>query len=208
MKTVVLCAGHDYRYKGAYNSDYRIHENTFVKQFIIDLYNLHFRGDIFSPEIRMLLLYIDDNYNITHKNDSLKIKSRFVNRMPEMSLFIEMHLNSFGNTNATGSEILYNNEANRGFCELFAFNFNIYFPWARWRGIKHRTNLYLLNTIKKSVILEPFFLSNNKDVKSFVGNSNNYNMLLMMTAKTINDWASGFRINYEKLLNYRKKCLI
>jgi len=194
MRKVIISAGHDIKFKGAYSAVADVHEHDYASRFIHDLRYMMIERDLILPDTEIILMDMNDPSKLIGSNSSLFMKAESVEHMDDFEIFIEIHLNSFHDVNVNGTEILYKNENSLGFCNLFSFNFELYFPDFKYRGIVKRNNLYLLNVIEKpAVLIELFFLSNYEEYKLF-SYDDNYNKLLMVVAKTINDWLNGMEV--------------
>ena len=76
-------------------------------------------------------------------------------------LVLELHLNSSDNKSANGTEVLYISDTGREYAEAIEKQLSTIF---RSRGVKKRTDLYILNDTKAvAVVLETFFCTNSSD---------------------------------------------
>jgi len=188
MRKVILCAGHDAVFRGAHNERQGVYEYDYVSKFVDDF--KIYASDKIPRDIEIIPLIIDNSEDITAYGQSLKLKAKRANKIEDLSLFIEIHLNSFSDKKVSGAEVLYDGIGNSAyrFCLNFSFNNALYFSFHMWRGIKRRKDLYLTRNIKASVVLaELFFISNDTDLITFSFREN-YVKLIKMMAKSIVEW--------------------
>ena len=113
-----------------------------------------------------------------HKIDIIQCPERVFNKSIEekkykldkingkkYDMILELHLNSSNNTNATGTEVLYYSDRGKIIADrIYKKTNNIL---NRKRGIKKRTDLYILrDTDCPATLLELFFISNIEDFKT------------------------------------------
>ena len=84
-------------------------------------------------------------------------------------LVIELHLNA-ASPSARGTEVLYKSSAGKGFAEKVQKQLSSVF---QDRGIKERTDLYILNGSKPpAILIETFFCTNKNDYAKAKGIAN------------------------------------
>ena len=82
-------------------------------------------------------------------------------------LVMELHLNSSDNKSANGTEVLYVSGTGKKYAEAIEKQLATIF---RSRGVKKRTDLYILNDTKAvAVVLESFFCTSKDDYKKAKG---------------------------------------
>lgn len=164
MKKIALVVGHSSRSKGAYNEDMNIHEydlNKIEAQLTSDL--LEKRG--YDP----YMIFRDTYATLPKKINEL-----------ECDIIISFHHNSFSDKSANGTETLYYHRSQAG--KVLASDIHRYIVSAlgfKDRGIQPKTSEddggYLLKyTNAPCVILEPCFMSNNEELKEFLGKQARY----------------------------------
>lgn len=99
-------------------------------------------------------------------------------------LLIELHLNASNNASSNGTEVLYKSNTGKKYAESVQKQLSTIF---KDRGIKHTTNLYILNSTKPpAILIETFFCTSKEDYKKAKGFINR-NKLANLVAKGINN---------------------
>jgi N-acetylmuramoyl-L-alanine amidase len=149
---LALVIGHSKKSKGAYNKDSKLYEFDFNEKLVHDISNI--------LKINHVIIY----------RRTYKDLPKDINEL-NPSHVISFHCNAF-NTKATGTETLYYHKSSKG--EQIANilqNKIVEILGLSDRGIKSRTTEdrggYLLRyTNAPCVIIEPFFIDNNEDLKT------------------------------------------
>lgn len=120
--------------------------------------------------------YNEDIYDITRDDLGYSLKG-LTNRanaicVEEGDLNISVHLNSFYEQSANGTEVLYYNPELRGLCSAMSAEIAKELG-TKNRGAKYRTDLFFLrNTKKHAIIVEAFFCTSQSDCNLYVNNGN------------------------------------
>lgn len=92
-----------------------------------------------------------------------KYKLDIINK-GSFDLVVELHLNAFYNPDANGTEVYYYSNTGKIYADRVQKKMTTMF---KDRGVQKRTNLYILNSTKPpAILLELFFCTNKKDVKT------------------------------------------
>lgn len=175
-----LSVGHDALKKGAYNEKYRLHEYD----ILVELTQYCFEEAI---EIGLECEKVF--------SDRLSSAIEEVNQKANTSdIAVELHINSFSNPDVKGCETLYYTGSKKG-KELAGDiqNSMLAFLQVHDRGLLPRNNLAFLNKVKcTSIITEPFFLSNEDEVKRFLLHDRESNLrnIARVTAIGIRDFVN------------------
>lgn len=106
---------------------------------------------IICPEKKFAKSTQEKNYKLDIVNDEENA----------YDLIIELHLNASDNSNAKGTEVLYISEKGKAYAKRVQANLSKVF---NDRGIKLRTNLYMLSQTKPvCIMLETYFCTNKKE---------------------------------------------
>lgn len=153
---VALIVGHSVRDGGVYNEKYNINEYRYndiiVKQLAQDISKDY-------PEIEPIIIYRD-----SYSKLPFKVNETFVD------VAIEFHLNAAENKSANGCEMLYWNKSTKGHELASMFQINVTnMLGLRDRGVKplkdnSRGGYLLKSTSMPTIIVEPFFLSNDNEL--------------------------------------------
>ncbi len=167
---LALVIGHSEKSKGAYNKDNNISEFDFNQKLVHDISNI----------LRI-------NHTIVYRN-GYKNLPKDINKL-NPSHVISFHCNAF-NTKATGTEVLYYHTSFKGkkMAKILQSKM-VEILGLPDRGIKSRTvedrGGYLLKyTNAPCVILEPFFIDNNGDLKAA---RSKYNQLVQGFVDTLEE---------------------
>jgi N-acetylmuramoyl-L-alanine amidase len=113
--------------------------------------NGHSVDVIICPEKKLTKLTQEKNYKLDIVNDEENA----------YNLIIELHLNSSDNSSAKGTEVLYLSNKGKAYAKRVQANLSKVFED---RGIKLRTNLYMLSQTKPVCIMpETYFCTNKKE---------------------------------------------
>ena len=151
MKTVILI-GHSKHSGGAYNKKYDVNEYQYNK------------------EIAKLVSDLNSDVIVFERLNGYYILPTEINRL-DPDLIISLHLNAVSNKNVEGCEVLSSgSKKSMKFAEIAQPLINKVFN-NNDRGIKirnkpHQRGYWILNkTDAPCVILEPYFVSNNSEIK-------------------------------------------
>lgn len=184
---LLLSDGHDIKYDGYINEDKNLSEHKLVIHYNNLLQNFLMRCSI--DMARLNLDYMAEDFK--DKSDSLKKKVEIINKY-NFDLAVEIHLNSSPEKNtATGFEIItYQKRSNATIMAKIIENRikkNMK-DIIKVRETKYNPNLYLLRKTKiPTLIIELFFLNNDKDVEMYYENQINKELLITTLGQGIID---------------------
>lgn len=164
MKKVAIVVGHCLRSKGAYNSRYDQTEYDFNVSLAEQIHTLLADHPTIKPEIVYRKL-----------NSGIRGLVRKLNYLVRPKLIVSLHLNSFGNPQANGTEVLHWHRSRRSsqFARIFERHLTEYLHTrdrsgqAQAKGVSEedRGGYILRYTNAWCVLCEPFFLSNDKELE-------------------------------------------
>ena len=156
MKKVAVVIGHHEKQKGALSKYFGLREFDFYSEVVKHIDNV----DVFTHDSNI------SGYKTRIKNTAKKLN--------DYDLVIELHFNSFGDNSVGGCETLYYCKSVKG--EQYAKTFSKYVHDAtniqlRNNGIKALSNINdrgfasVYYPLPPTILIEPFFGSNNDDCK-------------------------------------------
>ena len=155
---VAIIVGHSEDERGAYNSDYRISEFEF--------------NNIVANHLKLIS---EHDIEVVYRNKYYELPEK-VNKI-NAKINISLHCNAFNQT-ATGTEVLSSGSAGSLKLASYIQSRMIELFELSDRGVKIRTEgrgaYILMQTIAPTILIEPFFIDNNFDIKKGILNIVDY----------------------------------